>query len=410
MNSRDRVLAALNFKAVDRIPCDLGGMPSTCISCFAYPALVDALGLPPRRPRVYDSSQMLALPDLDVLDALRCDVITLQPDLTNAFPQPELWHPYDFNGRLDAEVLDPTRFSLQPGGVIRQDPPGSLMPPRAFVFDVEHAGHALVLDADIPKPDLEEVKASLKERRLSHKQKEGMLEMARRARDLSDRAILFNGVQSGMGITNFTGVAMFPMLCMADPEYVATLHELLMSHTIEQLEDWLPELAPYIDVYMVSADDWGTQSNLIASPAIYETLFQPFYRRMNDAIHALAPHVKTFLHSCGAIYTLLDAIVDSGFDVLNPVQWCAGKHSIQEWKDQARGRIALWGGGVNTQQTLPLGTVEEVAAEVRKSVAVLHEDSGYIFCAIHNILAEIAPEKIIAMYRAAQETAPAHGG
>ncbi|NLN92045.1 MAG: hypothetical protein GX130_01880 [Candidatus Hydrogenedens sp.] len=405
MNSRERVLAALNFEPVDRIPRDLGGMPSTGISCFAYPALVKALDLPPRPPRVYDSGQMLALPDLDVLDALGCDVLTLQPDLTNAFPQPELWHPYDFNGRLDAEVLDPSRFSLLPGGIIRQDPPGSLMPPQAFAFNVEHAGQPLLLESEIPKPDLDEVRATLESRRWSEEQKKQFLETARRARDSSDRAILFNGLQSGIGITNFTGVAMFPMLCMTDPDFVATLHEMLLTHTLEHLEEWLPEVASCIDIYMVSADDWGTQSTLIASSTIYKSLFQPYYKRMNDAIHEMAPQVKTFLHSCGAIHDLIDDIVDSGFDILNPVQWCAGKHSVAQWKEKARGRIALWGGGVNTQETLPLGTVEAVESEVRRTLAGLKQDSGYVFCAIHNILAEIQPEKIIAMYRAAGEVA-----
>lgn len=405
MNSRERVLAALNFESVDRVPRDLGGMPSTGISCFAYPALVEALGLPPRLPRVYDSGQMLALPDVDVLDALGCDVLTLQPDLTNAFPQPELWHPYDFNGRLPAEVLDPSRFSLLEGDIIRQDPPGSLMPPKAFVFDVEHAGHALVLEGDIPKPDLEEVRAHLEARRWTPEQKARFLDTARRARDSSDRAILFNGLQSGIGITNFTGVAMFPMLCLTDPDYVATLHEMLLSYTLEHLETWLPEAASCFDIYMVSADDWGTQSTLIASRDIYQRLFQPYYKRMNDAIHEMAPQVKTFLHSCGAIHDLIDDIVDSGFDILNPVQWCAGKHTPAQWKEKTQGRIALWGGGVNTQHTLPLGTVEEVEAEVRETVAGLQQNSGYVFCAIHNILAEIEPEKIIAMYRAAGEVA-----
>ena len=85
-----------------------------------------------------------------------------------------------------------------------------------------------------------------------------------------------------------------------------------------------------------------------------------YYRRVNDAIHEAAPQVKTFLHSCGAIYDILDLVIDSGFDVVNPVQWTAGGHSYREWKDRCRNRIALWGGGVNAQQTLVLGTVEDV--------------------------------------------------
>ncbi|MCX5757792.1 MAG: methyltransferase, partial [Candidatus Hydrogenedentes bacterium] len=129
-------------------------------------------------------------------------------------------------------------------------------------------------------------------------------------------------------------------------------------------------------------------------------LFKPYYRRFTDALHAAGPNVKAFLHSCGAIYDLLDMIIESGFDVLNPVQWSAGGHSYREWKDKARNRIALWGGGVNTQATLPLGTVEDVEREVRAVADYMRRDGGFVFCAIHNILAEISGEKIVAMYRA----------
>ena len=163
----------------------------------------------------------------------------------------------------------------------------------------------------------------------------------------------------------------------------------------------LPEIAPYIDILMLAADDWGTQAALIASSKVYRSLFLPYHRQMTDTMHTLAPQVKVFLHSCGAIYDLIDLVIEAGFDVLNPVQWCAGKHSFREWKDKARGRIALWGGGVNSQVTLPLGTVADVEREVAEVVAYLRQDSGYVFCNIHNILAEIAPEKVIAMYRTA---------
>ncbi|HOC68277.1 MAG TPA: uroporphyrinogen decarboxylase family protein [Candidatus Hydrogenedentes bacterium] len=401
MTGRDRVLAALNFQPPDRLPRDLGGMPSTNISCFAYPGLVAALGLPYRRPRVYDTGQMLALPETDVLDALGCDVVTLQPNLTNAFPQPELWHPYDFGGRLDAEVLNPTAFETLADGTILQNRGQLSMPPAAYVFDSEHAGQPLVLEGDLPRPDLNNLEKELSENTPTREQVAQLLEMSRHARHATDRAILFNGMQAGIGIGNFTGVAMFPMLCLTDPGFVAELHALMISHAVRQLERWLPALGPNIDVYMCSADDWGTQNATIASPEMYCTLFQPFYRQMNDTIHRLAPNVKTFFHSCGAVYTLIDDIIDSGFDVLNPVQWTAGGRHWREWKDKGRGRIALWGGGVDTQTTLPLGSIEAIERQVREVVGYFQQDSGYIFCAIHNILAEIAPEKVIALYRAA---------
>jgi uroporphyrinogen decarboxylase len=118
--SRERVLRALNFQPTDRVPRDLGGMRSTGISAFAYPRLIAALGLPPRLPRVEDTGQMLAMPDLDVLDALGCDVVSVLDNASNAFEQPGLWHPYDFNGRLPGRVRNPAAFSTEPDGTILQ--------------------------------------------------------------------------------------------------------------------------------------------------------------------------------------------------------------------------------------------------------------------------------------------------
>jgi len=190
-----------------------------------------------------------------------------------------------------------------------------------------------------------------------------------------------------------TGISAF-----AYPELAEELHELTTEYAIKQVERLLPAIAPFIDIMMMASDDWGTQNSLIASPDVYKELFKPYQKRVNEACHKAAPEVKTFLHSCGAIYPILDGIIEAGFDIINPVQWSAGGHSYKEWKDKCRGRIAMWGGGVNSQVTLPFGSVEDVAKEAGEVAAYLGQDGGYVF---NNILAEIEPEKIIAMYNAA---------
>ncbi len=399
--SRERVLKALDFETPDRLPKDMAGMRSTGISAFAYPKLIAALGLPPRLPRVEDTGQMLALPDLDVLDALGCDVVTICDGVTNAFDQPELWRPYDFNGRLPALVRNPAAFRAEEDGTILQR--NSRMPPSSYVFDELHGGQPLDLSAELPKPDLRQVKADLQAAELRDEQIIAILDLCRRVRESTDRAVFFNdgAIHTPICIHGYGGLAIFPMLCLTEPDFVAELHELATEHGLRNLRALLPEIRANVDILMMAADDWGTQRSTIASPKVFRQLFLPYRRRLNDEAHRLAPGVKTYLHSCGAIYTLLDMIVESGFDILNPVQWTAGGHSYREWKDKARGRIALWGGGVNSQVTLPLGTVADVAAEVTDVVRYLSQDGGFIFANIHNILAEIAPEKIIAMYRAA---------
>jgi uroporphyrinogen decarboxylase len=400
MTRRERVLAALSFQPTDQLPKDLAAMPSTGISCFAYPKLVAALGLPARRPRVHDTGQMLALPERDVLDALDCDLCTVNTDqFTNAFDEPERWHPFDFNGRLPALVQHPEAFAVRADGVIVQGG-NRLMGPDAFVFDVPGAGEALDLDHD-PQPfDLAKTEENLRRSLLPPERVASIASYCARARAATDRAIMFLGLHASLGFHG--GMARFSMLCLTQPEHIHAYHDLILRYNLENLNRLLPAIAPHVDVLMVSANDAGIQTGPILPPAVFHDLFVPYYRRFNDRAHQVAPRMKTFLHCCGAVYDLLDSIMACGFDALNPVQWSAGKASYGQWKDRVRGRMALWGGGVNTQTTLPFGTVQAVEREVRQVVPCLAQDSGYVFCAIHNLLAEVPPEKVLALYRTAK--------
>jgi uroporphyrinogen decarboxylase len=402
MTRRERVMAALNFCETDRVPMDLGGMDSSGISCFAYPGLVGALGLPPRPPRVHDTGQMLALPDIDVLDALDCDVATVRLDFSNVTPQDERWQPYDFNGRLPALVRYPEQFQVLPDGTIVQG--DRTMPPAAHVFEHEHGGQPLSLMGSIPRPVIRDVVAAMAQSRPRDSDLRAIREHCRRARESTDRAILFGGLCCPIGIGSYTGIGMFPLLCLTEPDFVAELHDAVTTEITAQLAELMAEIYPYIDIYHVTSDDWGTQDSCIAAPQTYRDLFLPSYRRMNDTVHEYAPGVKTFLHTCGAVFDLIDDFVESGFDVINPVQWTAGNQGYQAWKDKTRGRIALWGGGVQTQRTLPLGSIDDVRREVTEVVSCLRQNGGFVFAAIHNLLAEIPGDKIVALYRAAAST------
>ena len=405
MTRRERVMKALSFEETDRVPRDLGGMLSTGISCFAYPKLVEALGLPYRRPRVHDVWQMLALPDLDVLDALDCDVVTVAQNwmVTNAFEQPDKWKPYGFGGRLDATVLSPDAFEVWEDGTICQPMFELKMPPRAHVFESEHGGQPVDLSAPTPKPDLDETRTTLEAGLFTSEQVDEIAALCQQTRESTDRAVFFNGPGAGIGIAGYGGIAVFPLLCMTEPDLVARYHTLVTQYAVEQLERLLPSIAPYIDIYLSGCDDWGTQNQTFAAPSVFEELFLPYYQRVNGTIHRLAPDTKTFIHTCGAVYDVIDFIIDSGFDILNPIQWPAGGHSYSVWKDQCRNRIAMWGGGVNAQHTLVTGSVADVEREAREVTACLKQDGGFVYNGIHNILAETDPEKILAMYRAASK-------
>jgi uroporphyrinogen decarboxylase len=401
---RDRVMKSLSFQVPDAVPKDLGGMRSTGISCFAYPKLRAALGLPARPPRMYDTGQMLALPELDVLDALDCDVIHVtMDDSTNAFDEPSRWTPYDFNGRLPALVQNPGAYRALPDGTLVQNPDSpspSRMPPTGYVFNTEHAGEVLDLEAELREPDFRRIERDFTNSLFTEERVDAVAAYCRRVRESTDRAVFFNGFQVDLGFPG--GMAAWSMTCMLHPEWVRPLHQMKADFCVKQAKLLLPAIRKHVDVLMFAADDQGTQNGPILPPAVFADLYAPYYRQMNDAAHAAAPEVKTFLHCCGAIHPILDSIIDAGFDVLGPVQWSAGKKGYREWKEKCAGRISLWGGGVNAQRTLPLGTVADVEREVAEVVPVMAAGGGYVFCAIHNILAEIDPKKVIAMYRAAE--------
>jgi uroporphyrinogen decarboxylase len=401
---RDRVMKSLAFGVPDALPKDLGGMRSTGISGFAYAGLRAALGLPPRTPRMYDTGQMLALPELDVLDALDCDVIHVTMDEhTNAFDEPSRWTPYDFNGRLPALVQNPGAYRTEPDGTIVQSIGGApaRMPPSGYVFDHEHANEVLDLEAEIVEPDFAKIEKNLRATAITEERARAVGAYCRRVRAATDRAVFFNGLQGDLGFPG--GMAAYSMLCILHPEWAHQLHALKVEHARRQIAALVPEIRGSVDVVMFAADDQGTQNGPILPPAVFAELYAPYYRRMTDAMHAAAPELKVFLHCCGAVYPILDSIIAAGFDVLGPVQWSAGTNGYADWKKACGNRIALWGGGVNTQKTLPLGTVADVEREVREVVTTMARGGGFVFCSIHNILAEIEPEKVVALYRTARE-------
>ncbi len=407
-DSRQRVMDALEHRIPDRLPKDLGAMGSTGISVFAYPRLVEALGLPPRRPRAYDTFQMLALPDPDVLDALGCDVVTVVLDhATNAFEEPERWYDYDFNGRLPARVKHPEAFEVQTDGTIRHNRGRGRrslllsMPPRSYVFDAEHGLQPFDIAGDLSYVDLDELREDLRAQLLTDEKVVSVREYCRRVRSATGRAVMFSGLMAGLDYTPRGGIPEWSMMCISDPDHVKEVYDIITDHAVENVRRLLPEIKDSVDILMVESADQGMQTTTILPPPVFDDLFVPYYRKVNDAIAEIAPEAKRFLHCCGAVYDIIDGIIASGFDILNPVQWSAGKRSHKEWKDKARGRIALWGGGINSQTTLPFGSVEDVIEETTEVVAYLKQDGGYVANSVHNIVAEVPPENIIAFYQTA---------
>ena len=160
----------------------------------------------------------------------------------------------------------------------------------------------------------------------------------------------------------------------------------------------LEEVGDSIDV-VVEADDLGSQNSMLLSPRTYRKLIQPRHDRLFWFIKDQAP-VKVFLHSCGAVRPNIPDLIDTGIDILNPVQISASGMDPYELKQEFGRDLVFWGGGVDTQQVLSFGTPQEVQDDVRRNVEALAPGGGFVSATVHDIQANVPPENIMAMWDA----------
>jgi uroporphyrinogen decarboxylase len=168
-----------------------------------------------------------------------------------------------------------------------------------------------------------------------------------------------------------------------------------------RLEKWLRAVGPYIDV-MLFGDDLGGQNGPLISPDMYRRYYKPWHAKMWRRAKELAPHVNIHLHSCGGIEPLLTDLIEAGLQSSNPVQITCKGMDPKHLKKTYGKRFTFWGGGCDTRHILPHGTPEEVRRNVRELVSIWSPGGGYVFQQVHNILADVPPENIIAMFQAAR--------
>jgi uroporphyrinogen-III decarboxylase len=157
-----------------------------------------------------------------------------------------------------------------------------------------------------------------------------------------------------------------------------------------------------VDVVMVCGTDFGTQNSSFCSVDTFRDLWLPYYRRVNQWIHANTGW-RTLKHSCGAVGKFIPSFIEAGFDVLNPIQCSAAGMEPERLKEQYGDRLVFWGGGIDTQRVLPFGSVAEVREQVLRRSEIFARNGGYVFNSIHNIQAGTPVENIVAMVEAVRE-------
>ncbi len=190
----------------------------------------------------------------------------------------------------------------------------------------------------------------------------------------------------------------FLMMLAAEPSRAHAFLDRLVEVHLANLETYLSEVGPYIDI-IVFGDDLGMQTGPQISPRAYREFFKPRHAAMWRRAKELA-NVKVMLHCCGGVRELLPDFIDAGLDAINPVQIsCRGMEAAALKRDFGRD-LVFWGGGADTQSVLPYGTPAEVADHVRRQVEAWRSGGGFVFQQVHNIMADVPAANIAAMFDA----------
>ncbi len=412
LTSRERVRKAINHERPDRVPLDLGATPVTGIAAGAYARLRTAFGFGAGRVKVSEPFQILGEVEAEAREVLGIDTVGVGLPTTMFGFKNEGWKPWTlFDG---TEVLVPEKFIttedddgnlyIYPEGDMSV-PPSGKMPKGGFYFD------GLVRQDPIDEEKLDpEEWARQMYKPLTDEELEYLRVTVDRLYDETSYSIVGNFV----GATNFGDIALVPgpslknpkgirdpkdwyMALITHPEYVKGIFTIQLEIALKNLELARQAVGNKVDVLMVSGSDFGTQNGPFISPAMYRDLFKPFHKAVNDWTHQHTSW-KTFYHSCGAVAGFLDDFVDAGIDIINPVQISAAGMDPTWLKANYGDKLVFWGGGVDTQKTLPFGTAEEIATQVREMVEVFGKGGGFVFASVHNIQTGVSTENLKALF------------
>jgi uroporphyrinogen decarboxylase len=378
-SSRERVLTALDHREPDRVPCDLGGTFVTGIHHLAYRRLREALGLP-GDGQVADARLGLAWVDRDVRDRLGVDVgiVATQP------PDPTSW-------QLEIrEVGDYRDLTDEYGMVWRQPRDGGLY------FDLYHsplAGDIGIADVRrYPWPDPTDP------HRFTRLRADCERVVVEERRASACKGIIAGTLETALWMRGFER---FFMDMLEDTALAGAILDKVLEIKLRYWEAVLSRIGDILDV-VYDADDYGGQIAPLVAPETWRRLIKPRISELYAFVHAKS-RARVFLHSDGAIRSLIPDLIEAGVDALNPVQFTAAGMDLSELKAEFGRELSFWGGGVDTQGVLPRGTPQQVRDHVRRCVETLMPGGGYVFATVHNIQADVPAENILAMWETLRE-------
>lgn len=371
MTHRERVMVALNHRAPDRVPIDIGGGGSTGVMVEAYERLKGYLN--------YTG-------ETKGISLLRCATI-----------DEEILRELDVDFR-------PLSMKGPSGNRPFTDEEGNLIDEWGIKWRTVHHGtgsYREVSQSPLEEATIEDLERYAWPDPLDPARTAGLAEEAQNLYENSDYAIMgdsgFKGFwEIGYMLRGYE--RLITDLCL-DPEFVYALFDKLLELNMAATGEFLKAVGPYIQVIRL-ADDLATQSGPLMSPEMYRRMLKPYHDKLIKFVKERT-EAKIFYHSCGDVRPLINDLVEIGVDALNPVQVSA-MGDTAELKSKFGDKICFWG-GVDTQHVLPFGSPEEVREEVKRRIRDLGPGGGYILASVHSIQADVPPQNILAMVEAAKE-------
>lgn len=374
MSHRERVMTVLSHQEADRVPIDLGGTFASSISLKAYEQLQSYLGL--EHPKVIMRKWSdVVVPDESVLTYLDIDTRIIMPRSEEGWVE----------GWREKTLSDGS--SQDEWGLIRTRPSEGYY----FISNFPLAGEKTLDDLErYPWPDYSD-KGRFR----------GLKERAAFLRKSTDYALITMFPRPFVSLSQFLrGYGDWFTDLILNRQFIEALMDKILEICLGIGKRLLEEVGESANLVFVH-DDLATKESLMMSPQLYREIIKPRQKKIFDLIKNMT-EARIIYHCDGAIYPLIGDFIEMGIDVLNPVQVSAKGVDTETLKREFGDRLSFWG-AIDTAHVLPKGTLDEVKGEVRMRIDHLGKGGGYVVAPVHNILDEVPPENIVAMYRTAIE-------
>lgn len=417
-SSRERFQLTLEHKDPGKVVVDLGSTSITGINANALARLRNALGLEKRPVRVYEPLQMLGMVEEDLRQALELDIVEVTNDVTIYGFRNENWKPWRLQTGLEVEVPgefnvsvdDEGRTYIYPFGDTSA-PPAAVMPKNGHFFDNLTRGDIQYGFEDEPngREDFFDDFGVYTDEQLRVIEKN-----CNHYYDNSDYGLIGGGALAGFGDFAFIpgpanrhpkGIRDLQSFIVAHytfPNYIHEIFEYQLEIGLKNAGLFFQATGDKLQAMQISGTDFGMQTGPYMTLDSYREFYKPYHKRINDWIHQNTKW-KTFYHTCGSVVQFLQDFYEAGVDILNPVQCSAAGMDPRMLKDEWGDKFVFWGGGVNTQKTLPFGSPGEVYREAMERLEIFAPGGGYIFNPIHNIQSQTSAENMLAYFKAARD-------